>query len=254
MQVWDHFRHFMASVYDWFATSSNWKGSGGIPELVWHQLELSFAVVLGAVVIGGGIGLVLGHTGRGGLVAVNAANAARAVPSLALLTLFAIIPAISLRWGGFLAAFLALLILAIPPILTNTYVGIREVDTDVREAASAMGLTGGQVLGRVELPLAIPVLMAGIRTASIEVVATSTLAAYVSFSDLGTPIIAGLNTNNTVEAFAGALLVAALAGLVAFGLGVVQRLCTPAPLRRRDSGLDRPPRGSLPTMASSPAV
>jgi osmoprotectant transport system permease protein len=254
MQIWDHFRHFMSSVYDWFATSSNWTGSSGIPELVWHQLELSFAVVLGAVVIGGGIGLVLGHTGRGGLVAINAANAARAVPSLALLTLFAIIPVVSLRWGGFLAAFLALIILAIPPILTNTYVGIREVDADIREAASAMGLTGAQVLRRVELPLAIPVLMAGVRTASIEVVATSTLAAYVSFSDLGTPIIAGLNTNNTVEAFAGALLVAALAGLVALGLGVAQKALTPAPLRRQHSGLSRSQRGTVPTMVGNPAV
>jgi osmoprotectant transport system permease protein len=254
MQIWDHFRHFMASVYDWFATGANWKGPSGIPELVWHQLELSFAVVLGAVVIGGGIGLVLGHTGRGGLVAVNAANAARAVPSLALLTLFAIIPAISLKWSGFLAAFLALLILAIPPVLTNTYVGIREVDTDVREAASAMGLTGGQVLRRVELPLAIPVLMAGVRTASIEVVATSTLAAYVSFSDLGTPIIAGLNTNDTVEAFAGALVVAVLAAVVAFGLGAVQKALTPTPLRRHVQGLGRPSRGTVPTITGSPAV
>ncbi len=254
MQLWDHFRHFMASVYDWFDTASNWKGSSGIPELVWHQLELSFAVVLGAVIIGGGIGLVLGHTGRGGLVAINAANAARAVPSLALLTLFAIIPAVSLKWGGFLAAFLALVILAIPPILTNTYVGIREVDADVREAASAMGLTAGQVLRRVELPLAVPVLMAGIRTASIEVVATSTLAAYVSFSDLGTPIIAGLNTNNTVEAFAGALLVAALASLVAIGLGAMQKAFTPAPLRRQVPELTRSARGSVPEVAGSPAA
>jgi osmoprotectant transport system permease protein len=254
VQVWDHFRHFMASVYDWFATSANWKGSSGIPVLVWHQLELSFAVVLGAVIVGGGIGLVLGHTGRGGLVAINAANAARAVPSLALLTLFAIIPAVSLKWGGFLAAFLALVILAIPPILTNTYVGIREVDSDVRDAATAMGLTGWQVLRRVELPLAIPVVMAGVRTASIEVVATSTLAAYVSFSDLGTPIIAGLNTNNTVEAFAGALLVAALAGLVAFALGLLQRAFTPAPLRRHASGTDRAPRSTVARVAGRPAV
>jgi osmoprotectant transport system permease protein len=176
------------------------------------------------------------------------------VPSLALLTLFAIIPVISLKWGGFLAAFLALVILAIPPILTNTYVGIREVDSDVREAATAMGLTGGQVLRRVELPLAVPVLMAGVRTASIEVVATSTLAAYVSFSDLGTPIIAGLNTNNTVEAFAGAVLVAALAGLVAFGLGALQRLFTPVPLRRQAPGLAGRRRGTVPTMTGSPAV
>jgi osmoprotectant transport system permease protein len=232
MEIWDHFRHFVASVAAWFTTSTNWKGATGIPELLWRQTELSLAVVAGAVVIGGGIGLVLGHTGRGGLVAVNAANAARAVPSLALLTLFAIVPWISLRWGGFLAAFLALVVLAIPPILTNTYVGMREVDAEVRDAAVGMGLTGGQVLRTVELPLAIPFLMAGIRTAAIEVVATSTLAAYVSYSDLGTPVISGLNTNDTVEAFAGALLVALLAGLVALLLGIVQRALTPLPLRR----------------------
>src|SRR5580692_9847415 len=233
MEIWDHFRHFVASVAGWFTTSANWSGPTGVPELVWRQAELSLAVIVGAIVIGGGIGLVLGHTGRGGLVAVNAANAARAIPSLALLTLFAIVPWISLKWSGFLAAFLALVALAIPPILTNTYVGMREVDADVRDAAKAMGLTGGQVLRTVELPLATPFLMAGVRTAAIEVVATSTLAAYVSFSDLGTPVIAGLNTNNTVEAFGGALLVAVLAAVVALGLGVLQRALTPPPLRPR---------------------
>ncbi len=90
--------------------------------------------------------------------------------------------------------------------------------------------------GRVELPLAVPFLMAGVRTASIEVVATSTLAAYVSYTDLGTPVISGLNTNDTVEAFAGALLVALLAAVVALGLGVLQRALTPLPLRRRTPG------------------
>ena len=124
------------------------------------------------------------------------------------------------------------MVLAIPPILTNTYVGMREVDAEVRDAAKAMGLTGGQVLRTVELPLATPFLMAGVRTASIEVVATSTLAAYVSYTDLGTPVISGLNTNDTVEAFAGALLVALLAAVVALGLGVLQRQLTPVPLRR----------------------
>jgi osmoprotectant transport system permease protein len=250
MEIWDHFRHFVASLAAWFTTSANWRGSTGIPELIWRQAELSLAVVVGAMVIGGGIGLVLGHTGRGGLVAVNAANAARAVPSLALLTLFAIVPWISLRWGGFLAAFLALVALAIPPILTNTYVGMREVDADVRDAAKAMGLTGGQVLRTVELPLATPFLMAGVRTAAIEVVATSTLAAYVSYSDLGTPVISGLNTNNTVEAFAGALLVALLAAVVALGLGVLQRALTPLPLRRQvPSGLGAARRVRAPAAA-----
>ena len=123
-------------------------------------------MVVTAIALGGGLGVVLGHTGRGGLVAVNAANAFRAVPTLALLTLLAIQPAISLKWNGFLAAWLALTALAIPPILTNTYIGMREVDADVRDAAKAMGLTGGQVLRTVEAPLAAPFVMAGVRTAS----------------------------------------------------------------------------------------
>ena len=137
--------------------------------------------------------MLLGHFGRGALVAVNAANAARAVPTLALLTLFAIVPSISLTWGGFLASFLALVILAVPPILTNTYVGMREVDADVREAAAGMGLSARQIMFGVELPLAVPFVATGVRVAAIEVVATSTLAAYVSFSDLGTYVIAGLD-------------------------------------------------------------
>jgi osmoprotectant transport system permease protein len=224
--------HFWAQVFDWFTTSANWTGSAGIPQLFWHQLELSATVVATALALGGGLGVVLGHTGRGGLVAVNAANAFRAVPTLALLTLLAIQPAISLKWNGFLASWIALTALAIPPVLTNTYVGMREVDADVRDAAKAMGLTGMQVLRRVEAPLAAPFVMAGVRTAAIEVVATSTLAAYVSFSDLGTYVISGLNTNNTVVAFSGAILVGVMAGLVAVLLGLLTRAITPLPLRR----------------------
>ena len=223
---------FLAHVFGWFTTSGNWTGPQGIPTLFWNQIKLSVAVVATAIVLGGGLGVVLGHTGRGGLVAVNAGNAFRAVPTLALLTLLAIQPAISLKWGGFLAAWLALTALAIPPILTNTYVGMREVDADVRDAAKAMGLTGGQVLRTVEAPLALPFVMAGVRTATIEVVATSTLAAYVSYADLGTPVIAGLNTNDTVVAFSGAILVAVLAGLVTLVLTLLTRALTPLPLRR----------------------
>jgi osmoprotectant transport system permease protein len=219
--------HFLHEVFSWFADGSHWTGGDGIPTLFYRQLVLSAAVVAGATALGGGLGLILGHTGRGGLVAVNAANAFRAVPTLALLTLLAIQPDISLKWGGFLASFIALVALAIPPILTNTYVGIREVDADVKDAAKAMGLTGLQALRRVELPLGLPFIVAGIRTASIEVVATSTLAAYVSYSDLGTPVIAGLASNDTVEAFCGAVLVAVMAAIVAVGLGAVMRAVTP---------------------------
>jgi osmoprotectant transport system permease protein len=219
--------HFLHQVYAWFADGAHWSGSSGIPTLFLRQLELSALVIAAAVVVGGGAGLVLGHTGRGSLVAVNAANAFRAVPTLALLTLLAIYPPIGLRYNGLLCSFLALTVLAIPPILTNTYVGIREVDADVTDASRAMGLTGGQILGRVELPLALPFIMAGIRTAAIEVVATSTLAAEVFYSDLGTPIIAGLNSNDTVEAFCGALLVAVMAALAALGLGALLKWSTP---------------------------
>jgi osmoprotectant transport system permease protein len=224
---------FLASLFDWFTSSANWVGPNGIPTLFWNQLLLSGAVVITALILGGGLGAILGHTGRGGLVAVNSANAFRAVPTLALLTLLAIQPAISLKWGGFLAAWIALTVLAVPPILTNTYVGIREVDADIRDAAKAMGLKGREVFGRVEAPLAVPFVMAGVRTASIEVVATSTLAAYVSYSDLGTYVITGLNTQNSVLATAGALLVGALAAAVAFALSVVGRYLTPLPLRHR---------------------
>jgi osmoprotectant transport system permease protein len=231
--------HFFSQVASWLAQSTHWHGSNGIPTLLLHQVALSFAVVGAALLAGGGAGLVLGHFRRGALVAVNSANAARAIPTLALLTLFAILPAISLTWDGFLASFLALVVLAIPPILTNTYVGVREVDADVREAASAMGMNAGQVMLGVELPLAVPVIATGVRVAAIEVVATSTLAAYVSYSDLGTYVIAGLDTNDTVEAFCGGLLVALTAALVAVLFGRLQRLVTPAPLRRRSPALLR---------------
>jgi osmoprotectant transport system permease protein len=225
--------HFFESVFHWFTTSANWTGPNGILQLFYNQAKLSAAVVVGALIVGGGLGVILGHTGRGGLVAVNAANAFRAVPTLALLTLLAIQPDISLTWSGFLASWIALFILAVPPILTNTYVGMRNVDGDVRDAARAMGLSGTQVLGRVEAPLALPFIMAGVRTASIEVVATSTLAAYVSYSDLGTFVISGLNGQDNVEAFGGAILVAVLAAMVAVALGLVQRWLTPLPMRHQ---------------------
>jgi len=241
--------HFLSQVLHWFTTGANWRGSSGIPELLWQTAKLSLAVVVTATIIGGGLGALAGHTGRGSIAAVNAANAARAIPTLALLTLLAIVPAISINWGGFLAAYLALVVLAIPPILTNTYVGMREVDADVREAASAMGMTGFQVFAKTELPLALPFIGAGVRTAAIEVVATSTLAAYVSYSDLGTYVISGLATQDNVEAFAGSILVAVLAGLVALALAGALRLLVPAPLRASHASRRREAPGLL---ASAP--
>jgi osmoprotectant transport system permease protein len=223
--------HFLSQVFTFFTTASNWSGSDGILVRFAHQAELSVAVVVAAAAVGVGLGGWLGHSGRAGFLAVNAANAARAVPSLALLTLLAIQPSIGLRGNGFLASFLALFALAVPPILTNTYIGVRDVDPEIRSAARGIGMTGGQILRQVEAPLSVPLVMAGVRTAAIEVVATATLAAYVSFSDLGTYVVAGLNTQNNVEAFSGAVLVAVLALGTDLVLGTVQRAVTPAGLR-----------------------
>jgi osmoprotectant transport system permease protein len=225
--------NFITGVLHWFTTAANWSGPDGIIQRVVLQLELSGTVIVAAIIIGVGIGFTLAHSRRGGFVAVNSANAARAVPSLALLTLLVSWPVISLKDSGFYASFLALVALAIPPILTNAYVAMREVDADVIEAAKAVGMSSWQRFVRVEIPLAAPLTIAGVRTASVEVVATSTLAAYVSFNDLGVFIFAGLNTNDNVESFSGALLVAALAGCTDLLFLVLYRIVMPISAGRR---------------------
>jgi osmoprotectant transport system permease protein len=224
--------HFLSQVFDWFTTSSNWSGAQGIPELFWHQLELSLTVVLSALSSGAALGVDPrphrpGWAGRRQCRQCLSGGTDPGPPHPAGH------PTVHLAQVGRVPrAWIALTALAIPPILTNTYVGMREVDADVRDAAKAMGLTGGQVLRRVEAPLAVPFVMAGVRTAAIEVVATSTLAAYVSFTDLGTYVITGLNTNNSVLSFSGAILVAVMAGLVAGALSLLTRALTPLPMRR----------------------
>lgn len=224
--------HFLSEVFRFFTTASSWSGSNGILARLALQAELSSIVVVLAAAIGVGLGFWLGHSGRGGFVAVNAANAARAVPSLALLTLLVILPQVGFKGGGFLAAAITLVALAIPPILTNAYVGMRDVDADVREAARAVGLSSRQRFWKVEVPLALPLAFAGVRTAAVEVVATSTLAAYVTFNDLGEYIFSGLAQQVPVETFSGALLVAVLAGMTDLVLTGIFRMITPPALRR----------------------
>ncbi|MGH9106464.1 MAG: ABC transporter permease, partial [Acidimicrobiales bacterium] len=196
---------FLTQIAHFYANGSNWSGPDGFLVQLANQAELSAISVLAAVVVGVGLGSALGHSGKGSFVVVNAANAARAVPSFALVTLIAIQPAMAgLRQGGFVATALAMFALAVPPVLTNAYVGTRDVDADVRSAALAMGMKPGQLFWRVELPLSMPLVMAGARTAAVEVVATATLGAYVGVTDLGFDIFAGLDTGNNVETFSGA--------------------------------------------------
>ncbi|MFL6244124.1 MAG: ABC transporter permease, partial [Acidimicrobiia bacterium] len=173
---------------------------------------------------------------KGGLAAVNISNIGRALPSFALLILMVQIFGLGETSGyfsfiGSFPTFVVLVALAIPPILINTYVGMAGVDPEVREAARGMGMSGRQLLRGVEAPIALPLVWAGIRTAAIAVVATATLAAYTGWGGLGRFIIDGLSTQDNVQVFAGALLVALLAIVFELGLALVQRLTVSRGLR-----------------------
>jgi osmoprotectant transport system permease protein len=214
---------FWRNVYHWFADPAHWSGADGVPHRLWEHLQISAIAVLLAMAIALPVALVLGHIGRGGFIAVNTSNIGRAVPSFAILVLAQQVT----HDIGTKPAMIALVALAVPPILTNTYVGVRAVDADVRESARGMGMTGGQLLRRVEAPLAMPVIMAGIRTAAVQVIATATLAALIAGGGLGRYIVDGIAQQDNVKLFAGALLVALFAVVTELSLGRVQRLVTP---------------------------
>jgi osmoprotectant transport system permease protein len=222
---------FLGDAIQWFGTADNWRGTAGIPHRLYEHVVMSLAATLTAAVVALTVGILLGHLNRGGWLAINVSNVGRAIPSFAILVL-----AVQVFGIGAKPAFLALVALAIPPMVTNSFVGVREVDADVRESARGMGMTGAQVLRRVELPMASPLIMTGIRTSAVQVVATATLAALVAWGGLGRYIIDGLNQRDYVQVFGGAVLVAALSVVTELVLAGVQRLVVPAGLRERDSG------------------
>ena len=205
-----------------------WTGSSGVPARLVEHLVVSGSAVLLAMVLALPLALWLGHVGRGGLLVVGLANASRAVPTFAVLVLLVATPV----GFGDRATVVALVLFAVPAVLTNAYVGVRDVDRDAREAARGMGMSGWQVLRRVELPLALPLVLAGIRTASVQVVATATLAAYVGGGGLGRFIADGFGRGDLAMAAGGGVLVALLALLVEVSLGAVQRRFEPGPGRR----------------------
>jgi osmoprotectant transport system permease protein len=208
-----------------------------MPHRVWEHLTMCLAALVTAGVIALPVGLFLGHTGRGGALAINISNLGRAVPSFAIIVLAA-------QWFeeiGAKPAFIALVALAIPPMVTNTLTAVAGVDPEVRESAVGMGLTGPQVLARVEVPMGMPLIMAGVRTSGVQIVATATLAALVGWGGLGRYIIDGLATRDFVEVFAGAFAVAVLSILAEVALGAVQRVLVPRGLRA-DPSRDTLPR------------
>jgi osmoprotectant transport system permease protein len=206
-------------VLAWLTDPAQWSGPDGIPVRTLQHLWYSVLATTIAVAIALPIGVFVGHTGRGGLLAVNTTNLGRAIPSLGIIILM-----FTLVGFGIIPVLVTLTALAIPPIVTNSYIGVRSVDPEVREAAEGMGMRGRQVLWRVELPVAMPLIMAGVRTSAVQVVATATLAAFVGLGGLGRYLIDGLSQRDLDEVVAGALLVAALSLVTELALGRVQTL------------------------------
>jgi osmoprotectant transport system permease protein len=222
---------FLSAVAAWVSDPTHWAGSNGIPNRLAEHLLISSLTTLAAVCIALPIGVWAGHTGRGGFAAINVANFGRAIPSLALLALMLPL-ALSLKLGlGFWPTFIALVPLGIPPVLTNSYVAMREVDRDVVEAARGMGLREWQVLRQVELPLAAPLVIAGIRNSAVAVVATATLGALVAGGGLGRYIVDGIALQDYPRVFVGALLVALLSICVELVFGAIERMTVSSGLR-----------------------
>lgn len=200
-------------------------GLGQVGELTIEHLKVSGAAMAGGLALALPVGLFLGHRGRAELLAVGIGNAGRAIPELALIAFL-----VAFVGVGFLNVTIALVVLAIPPILTNTFVGVRQVDGDAIDAARGVGMSEREIALRVELPLAAPTIMAGVRTAAINVIATATIAPLAGVLTLGDFILAR-NVYGDQGVLAGAILVALLALAVELTLSVVQTLLTPKGVR-----------------------
>jgi osmoprotectant transport system permease protein len=223
----------LIGAFDFILHSREATTGGGVPvggpEYVWHfartQLEVSVLALLLALAIALPIGLALGHLGRGEFFAIGFGNAGRAVPEIAVLFLLAAVIGIGL---GNVA--IALTILGLPPILTNTFVAVRQVDPTAVDAAKGMGMSGTQVIARIELPLAAPTIMSGVRTSAINIFATATVASFVGLSTLG-DLVTGRNVYGDDGVVAGGIMIALLAIAIELVLAGVQWLVTPRGLK-----------------------
>ena len=226
----------LADAWQYLTTAGSWTGSGGMLQLLLQQLLLSVTSLVLAAVLGLPLALWLGHLGRGGLLAINVSNVGRAVPTFALLALL-----VTADWPGSqtfgpygragLATIIALTLFALPPIITNAYVGVREVSPAVRQAADGMGMTGRQKFTRVELPLAAPLIALGLRLALVQVWATATIAALVAGPGLGRVITDGFYRTDYGKGIAGAIVVALVALVLELVAAATQRAVDP--LRRQ---------------------
>ncbi|MET9683278.1 ABC transporter permease [Streptomyces coeruleorubidus] len=202
----------------WLTSGAQWSGSDGIVHRLAEHLQYSLLATLIAAAIGLPLGLLIGHTGKGAFLAINLSSFGRALPTVGLVVLVFLAGGLSM-----VPVYVALVALAVPAIVTNTYAGMTAVDPDVKDAARGQGMRGHQVLFQVELPLALPLIMTGLRLALIQVVATATIAAYVSFGGLGRYVFDGLAQRDLVQVLGGAVLVAVVAVVLDLLLSTLQR-------------------------------
>lgn len=218
----------LAHVVSWLNDPSHWRGETGVPHRLLQHFQYSLSAIVASIVLAVPLAVWLGHKRRFGTAATNVTNVGRAIPSFAILVLgtqqFGLL---ELPVIGSFTTFVALVALAVPPLVTNAYVAVAEVPDEVRDAARGMGMGERQVLLKVELPMAVPLLMAGVRTASVQVVATATIAAFVGAGGLGRFIIDGRAVFDNTQIFAGAALVALLSLVTELTLGATQRWLTP---------------------------
>lgn len=218
-------------AWAFLADGANWSGSEGIWTLLVQQLLITATAVVAACLVGLPLAVWLGHIGRGGLLAINISNVGRAVPTFAVLVLLSVGPLGTAVLGPYgragLATLVALVLFALPPVITNAYVAMREVPEEVLESARGMGMTGTQSLRAVELPLAAPLVIAGVRLALVQVWATATIAALVAGPGLGQIITDGFYHSDFGKGFAGAVVVAVVALALELAAAGVQRAVDP---------------------------
>ena len=213
--------NYLRQAFSWLTDSSNWSGASGIPARIGEHLLITAIVVGLAAAIAVPVGVLVGHTRRGAAAVGAVTGAARSIPTLGLLTVFGLAFGIGLK-----APVLALVILAFPSLLAGTYAGIQAIDPAIPSAAKAVGMSPAQVIGKVEIPLALPVIVGGIRAAVLQVIATATLAAYISDTGLGRYLFSGLKSRDYTQMLGGAFVVILLALLMEVILASLQRAAT----------------------------
>lgn len=219
---------YLSYAWQWLSSAQRWHGAGSVPDRTLQHLGYTGASLLIAALIALPVGVAIGHSGRGGFFVVNLANVWRAIPTLGLLILLVVLLGFSsLVW------LIPLVALAIPPVLVNAYQGVAGADPDLKDAARGMGMTEWQILRKVEIPVAMPLIMLGLRTAAIFVVATATIAAYVGLGGLGRYIIDGLASNDYPQVAGGAAVIVALALAIQVLFAGLRRLLVPSGLRQR---------------------